>query len=68
MNTMACMLSTVTGAADLTSFVTPGDSFGVQEIAKVAPTDAVIVCLLSLGLLAHAIKHTNFSIGVSLPG
>jgi len=26
------------------------------------------VCLLSLGLLAHAIKHTNFSIGVSLPG
>jgi predicted dinucleotide-binding enzyme len=26
------------------------------------------VCLLSLGLLAHAIKHTNFSIGVSIPG
>jgi len=26
------------------------------------------VCLLSLGLLGHAIKHTNFSIGVSLPG
>lgn len=26
------------------------------------------VCLLSLGLLAHAVKHTNFSIGVSLPG
>lgn len=26
------------------------------------------VCLLSLGLLAHSIKHTNFSIGVSLPG
>ncbi|NGZ86386.1 NADPH-dependent F420 reductase [Duganella aceris] len=25
------------------------------------------VCLLSLGLLANAIKHTNFSIGVSLP-
>jgi predicted dinucleotide-binding enzyme len=117
-------------AADLTRFVTPGDSFGAQEIAKAAPTDAVIVkafntlfshvlaagsfqgrpldvfiagddaeakarvavfiesfglrpmdigllpmartlehvCLLSLGLLAHAIKHTNFSIGVSLPG
>lgn len=117
-------------AADLTSFVTPGDSFGAQEIAKAAPANAVIVkafntlfshvlaggsfqgrpldvfiagddaqakarvaafieslglrpmdtgllhmartlehvCLLSLGLLAHAIKHTNFSIGVSLPG
>jgi len=26
------------------------------------------VCLLSLGLLARTIKHTNFSIGVSLPG
>ena len=26
------------------------------------------LCLLSLGLLAHAVKHTNFSIGVSLPG
>jgi len=26
------------------------------------------VCLLSLGLLAHVVKHTNFSIGVSLPG
>jgi predicted dinucleotide-binding enzyme len=25
------------------------------------------VCLLSLGLLAHSIKHTNFSIGVSFP-
>jgi predicted dinucleotide-binding enzyme len=117
-------------AADLASFVTPGESFGAQEIAKVAPANAVIVkafntlfsnvlaagslqgrpldvfiagddlqakarfaafidslglrpldtgvlrmartlehvCLLSLGLLAHAIKHTNFSIGVSLPG
>lgn len=117
-------------ASDLTSFVTPGDSFGAQEIARAAPADAVIVkafntlfshvlaagsfqghpldvfiagndaqakahvsafieslglrpmdtgllpmartlehvCLLSLGLLAHSIKHTNFSIGVSLPG
>lgn len=117
-------------AADLRSFVTPGDSFGAQEIAKAAPANAVIVkafntlfshvlaggsfqgrpldvfiagddaqakarvaafieslglrpmdtgllhmartlehvCLLSLGLLADAIKHTNFSIGVSLPG
>lgn len=117
-------------ASDLTSFVTPGDSFGAQEIAKAAPADAVIVkafntlfshvlatgsfqghpldvfiagdnaqakariaafieslglrpmdtgllpmartlehvCLLSLGLLTHTIKHTNFSIGVSLPG
>lgn len=26
------------------------------------------VCLLSLGLVAHSIKHTNFSIGVSLLG
>jgi predicted dinucleotide-binding enzyme len=25
-------------------------------------------CLLSLGLLAHSVKHTNFSIGVSLLG
>jgi len=25
-------------------------------------------CLLSLGLVAHSVKHTNFSIGVSLPG
>ncbi|WP_410014604.1 NADPH-dependent F420 reductase [Sodalis sp. C49] len=117
-------------AADLTSFVTPGDSFGAREIMKAAPSDAVVVkafntlfshvlaagsfqgrsldvfiagddarakghiavfieslglrpmdigllpmartlehvCLLSLGLLAHAIKHTHFSIGVSLPG
>lgn len=117
-------------AADLASFVTPGDSFGAREIAKAAPADAVVVkafntlfshvlaaaslqgrtldvfiagddaqakarvaafiaslglrpldigplpmartlehvCLLSLGLLAHAIKHSNFSIGVSLPG
>lgn len=23
------------------------------------------VCLLSLGLIAHSVKHTNFSIGVS---
>jgi predicted dinucleotide-binding enzyme len=26
------------------------------------------VCLLSLGLLTHSIKHTNFTIGASLPG
>jgi predicted dinucleotide-binding enzyme len=25
-------------------------------------------CLLSLGLIAHSIKHTSFAIGVSLPG
>jgi hypothetical protein len=24
--------------------------------------------LLSLGLVAHAIKHTRFSLGVNLPG
>src|SRR3546814_11879292 len=30
-------------APDLTSFVTPGDSFGAQEIAKAAPANAVIV-------------------------
>lgn len=115
-------------AADLTRFVTPGDSFGAREIARTAPADAVVVKafntvfshilaagsledrpldvfiagddapakarvrtfieslglrpmevgplpmartlehvgLLSLGLLAHSIKHTNFSIGVSL--
>lgn len=117
-------------ATDLTSFVTPDDSFGAQEIAKAAPADAVIVkafntqfshvlaagpveghpldvflagddsqakarvsafveslglrpldvgslpmartlehvCLLSLGLMTHSVKHTNFAIGVSLPG
>jgi len=117
-------------ASDHTSFVTPGDSFGAQEITKAAPADAKVVkafntqfshvlaagpvpghaldvfiagddaqakarvsafieslglrpmdtgplpmarslehaCLLSLGLLAHSVKHTNFSIGVSLPG
>jgi 8-hydroxy-5-deazaflavin:NADPH oxidoreductase len=117
-------------ASDHTSFVTPGDSFGAQEIAKAAPVDAKVVkafntpfshvlaagpaeghpldvfiagddaqakarvsafiesiglrpmdtgplpmartlehaCLLSLGLLTHSVKHTNFSIGVSLLG
>jgi len=117
-------------ASDHTSFVTPGDSFGAQEITKAAPTDAKVVkafntqfshvlaagpvpghpldvfiagddalakarvlafveslglrpmdtgplpmartlehtCLLSLGLLTHSVKHTNFSIGVSLLG
>jgi predicted dinucleotide-binding enzyme len=116
--------------SDHTSFVTPGDSFGAQEIAKAAPFDAKVVkafntrfshvlaagpaeghpldvfiagddaqakarvsafieslglrsmdtgplpmartlehaCLLSLGLLTHSVKHTNFSIGVSLLG
>src|SRR6202453_5139070 len=115
---------------DYTSFVTPSDSFGAQEIAKVAPADADIVkafntqfshvlaagpveghpldvfiagddaqakarvsafleslglrpmdtgpllmartlehaCLLSLGLLTHSVKLTNFSLGVSLLG
>ena len=117
-------------ASDHTSFVTPGDSSGAQEIAKAAPADANVVkafntqfsnvlaaghadghpldvfiagddaeakarvsafveslglrpmdtgalpmartlehvCLLSLGLLTHSIKNTNFSIGVSLLG
>ncbi|WBO24423.1 NADPH-dependent F420 reductase [Sphingomonas abietis] len=117
-------------AADYTSFVTAEDSFGAQEIAKVAPADAQVVkafntlfshilaagsvegqqldvflagddaqakarisafieslglrpldtgpllmartlehaCLLSLGLMAHSVKHTDFSIGLSLPG
>jgi len=117
-------------AVDLTSFVTPVDSFGAQEIARAAPADAIVVkalntmfshvlaagsfrgcpldvfiagddpqakarvtvfteslglrtmdvgllsmartlehlCLLSLGLLSHAIKHANFSIGVRIPG
>jgi len=115
-------------ASDRTSFVTPRDSFGAQEIANAAPADAVVIkafntlfshvlaagpvrgrpldvfiagddaqakarvsafieslgmrptdagplsmartlehaCLLSLGLLNHSIKHTNFSLGVSL--
>ena len=30
-------------ASDHTSFVTPGDSFGAQEIAKAAPADAKVV-------------------------
>ena len=117
-------------ASDHTSFVTPGDSFGAQEITKAAPAGAKVVkafntqfshvlaagpvegrpldvflagddaqakarvsafieslglrpmdagqlpiartlehvCLLSLGLVAHSVKHTNFSIGVSLLG
>jgi 8-hydroxy-5-deazaflavin:NADPH oxidoreductase len=117
-------------APDLKSFVTPGDSFGAQEIAKAADADAEVVkafnthfshvlaagpvkgypldvfiagddaqakarvsafvasvglrpmdvgqmsmartlehaCLLSLGLISHSVKHTNFSIGVSLLG
>ena len=117
-------------ASDHTSFVTPADSFGAQEIAKAAPVDAEVVkafntqfshvlaadpveghpldvfiagdnvqakarvsafveslglrpmdtgpqlmartlehaCLLSLGLLSHSVKHSNFSIGVSLLG
>ena len=117
-------------ASDHTSFVTPGDSFGAQEIAKAALADAKVVkafntqfphvvaagpakghpldvfiagddaqakahvsafveslglrpmdtgplpmartlehaCLLSLGLLTHSVKHTNFSIGVSFLG
>jgi predicted dinucleotide-binding enzyme len=117
-------------ASDYTSFMTPEDSFGAQEIAKAAPANAHIVkafntqfshvlaagpveghpsdvflagddaqakarvsafveslglrpmdtgpllmartlehvCLLSLGLMTHSVKHTNFSIGVSLLG
>ena len=116
--------------SDFSGFLTPEDSFGAQEIAKVAPANAVIVkafntqfshvlaagpvaghpldvfiagddaqakarvsafiesfglrpmdtgqltmartlehaCMLSLGLLTHSVKHTNFSIGVSLLG
>ncbi len=115
-------------ASDLASFVTPEDSFGAREIAKAAPSDAIVikafntlfshvlaagpvdgrtldvflagddapakarvsvfveslglrpmdvgplqmaktlehVCLLSLGLMSHSVKHTNFAIGVSL--
>lgn len=117
-------------APDFTSFVTPEDSFGAQEIANAVPADAEVVkafntqfshvlaagsveghpvdvfiagddaqakarvsafieslglrpmdtgpllmartlehaCLLSLGLIAHSVKHTKFSIGVSLLG
>jgi 8-hydroxy-5-deazaflavin:NADPH oxidoreductase len=116
--------------SDFTGFVTPYDSSGAREIAKVAPADAVIVkafntlnanvlaagpvegrpldtflagddgpakarvsafietlglrpmdagpltmartlehaCMLMLGLKIHAIKHLNFSLGVSLLG
>jgi 8-hydroxy-5-deazaflavin:NADPH oxidoreductase len=116
--------------SDLTSFVTPKESFGAQEIAKAAPADAQVVkafntqfshvlaagpaeghpldvflagddpnakarvsafveslglrpmdvgplpmaktlehvCLLSLGLMTHSVKHTNFAIGLSLFG
>nr|WP_256243976.1 NADPH-dependent F420 reductase [Pseudomonas sp. NBRC 111137] len=118
-------------APDFTSFVTPEDSFGAQEIVNAAPADAEVikafnthfshvlaagsieghppldvflagddvsakgrvsafveglglrpfdvgllpmartlehVCLLSLGLMTHSVKHTRFSIGVSLLG
>ena len=116
--------------SDHTGFVTPGDSFGAQEIAKAAPADADVVkafntqfsrvlaagpaeghpldvflagdnaqakarvsafieslglrpmdagqlpmartlehaCMLTLGLLTHSVKHTHFSLGVSLLG
>jgi predicted dinucleotide-binding enzyme len=116
--------------SSFTGFVTPGDSFGAQEIAKVAPAGADIVkafntqfshvlsagpaeghpldvflagddarakarvsafidslglrpmdtgqlpmartlenvALLSLGLVAHSVNHTNFSLGVSFLG
>lgn len=116
--------------SDFSGFLTPEESFGAQEIARVAPADAVVVkafntqnsavlaagpvegrsldiflagddaqakarvsafieslglrpmdagpltmawtlehaCMLVLGLATHSIKHTNFSIGVSLPG
>jgi predicted dinucleotide-binding enzyme/ketosteroid isomerase-like protein len=116
--------------SDFTGFLTPEDSFGAREIAKVAPAATVIVkafntqnshvliagpvegrtldiflagddaqaearvsafieslglrpmdtgpltmartlehaCMLWLGLMTHSVKHTNFSIGVSLPG
>jgi predicted dinucleotide-binding enzyme len=115
-------------ASDLTSFVTPEDSFGAREIAKAAPATAIVikafntlfshvlaagpvdgrpldvflagddarakarvstfvksvglrpldvgllqmsktlehVCLLSLGLMTHSVKHTNFAFGASL--
>lgn len=126
------LLVDITNPVDsaFTSFVTPKDSCGAQEIAKAAPADANVVkafntqfshvlaagpvdgqpldvflagddsqakarvsafieslglramdigqlpmartlehmCLLSLGLLTHAIKHTHFSLGVSLSG
>src|ERR1700686_1218791 len=117
-------------ASDHTSFVTLGDSFGAQEIAKAAPADVKVVkalnsqfshvlaagaveghpldvfiagddaqakarvsafierldlgpmdtgqlpmartlesaCMLTLGLITHSVKHTNFSLGVSLLG
>lgn len=116
--------------SDFTGFLTPEDSFGAQEIAKVAPANATIVkafntqnarvlaagpigghpldvfiagddsqakarvsafidslglrpmdtgrlimartlehaCMLWLGLMTHSVKHTNFSIRVSLLG
>ncbi len=116
--------------SDFSGFLTPEDSFGAQEIVKVAPANADIVkafntqfshvlaagpvkghpldvflagddaqakarvsafieslglrpmdvgqlpmaktlehvCMLSLGLMTHAVKHTNFAIGVSLLG
>lgn len=116
--------------SDLTDFSTPDGSFGAQEIARVAPADAMIIkafntqnsnvlaagpvggrtldiflagddaqakrrvstlveslglrpmdtgplamartleraCMLWLGLMTHSIKHTSFSLGVSLLG
>jgi predicted dinucleotide-binding enzyme len=117
-------------APDLTSFVTPANGSGAQEIARAAPANAIVVkafntqfshvlaaarvdgppldvflagddapakaqvsafveslglramdvgllpmartlehmCLLSLGLMTHAIKNTSFAIGVRLLG
>jgi len=116
--------------ADFRGFVTPEDSFGAQEIVKVAPADADVVkafnaqfshvlaagpgggnrldvflagddaqakarvsafieslglrpmdtgpmrmartlehaALLTLGLATHSVNHTNFSLGIGLPG
>ncbi|WP_313804559.1 NAD(P)-binding domain-containing protein [Sphingobium sp.] len=116
--------------SDFSGFLSPENSFGAQEIAKVAPANAVIVkafntqfshvlvagpvegnpldiflagddayakarvsafveslglrpmdagqlfmartlehaCMLTLGLLTHSVKHTNFALGISFRG
>ncbi|WP_253073594.1 NADPH-dependent F420 reductase [Sodalis ligni] len=46
-------------AADLTSFVTPGDSSGAQEIARAAPADAVIVKAFNT-LFSHVLAAGSF--------
>lgn len=60
---MLCTLSAVAGLAAKAEHTVEVVS---RDAAKARALEHV--CPLSLGLLAHSIKHTNFSIGASLLG